>query len=345
MTQIGFIGLGIMGSRMAQNLLNEGVSVTVWNRSAEIAHTLKGAIVAESPAALAQTSDIVFTMLPHPEAVRAVAFGENGILSHMRPGSLWVDCSTTYPTFAREQAATAANHNINFIEAPVAGSKNQANDGVLVFFAGGTESDVETAQPFFDIMGTRTIHVGESGMGISLKIVINHLLGTSIAAFAEALALGKSLGLSQETLLNSLIGGPVVPPYMAGKKAKIAEGEFSAEFPSNGCKKTCTWSPRPPTKTTSPCPSLPPPMLNSNRQSSTAKAISTSPQYATLVDFSKSENPLKRRANIEGLCIKIAQNKRICSGHCRPRIRFQKRLRGSLASGRVTRDRSDIHGA
>lgn len=231
--KIGFVGLGIMGSRMAANLLNGGETLTVYNRSAEKATDLAklGATVAASPAAAAQDAEILITMLAHPEAVSAAALGADGFLGALPQGSLWIDCSTVHPSFAREMAAAAAAQGIRYLDAPVAGSKNQAMQGALVFFVGGDSADVAQATPYFEQMGSRVVHVGAHSQGIALKMVINHLLGTSMAAFAEALNLGVSLGITQDTLLNALIGGPVTPPYLATKKTMLASGDFDTEFP------------------------------------------------------------------------------------------------------------------
>lgn len=230
---IGFIGLGIMGSRMAGNLLQAGHTLIVHNRSQEKGKQLvaKGAIWAATPAAAAAQSDMIITMLPHPDAVTAVLTGEDGLLSGLQPGNLWIDSTTTHPSFARHLAKTAHASGIRFLEAPVAGSKNQAAGAQLVFFVGGEAADVAEATPLFEQMGQRVVHVGPHGMGISLKVVINHLLGTSMAAFAEALTLGQSLGLPREQLLNILVGGVVVPPYMGSKKEMLLADQYEPEFP------------------------------------------------------------------------------------------------------------------
>lgn len=231
---IGFIGTGIMGSRMAANLMSAGYQLNVHNRTPEKAQSLvqQGAQWAETPAAAAQNADVIITMLAHPVAVEAAALDDKtGFLQHLKPSTIWIDCSTVNPAFSRRMAAETQRCDGHFLDAPVAGSKNQAQDGHLVFFVGGDEATINTCQPLFDAMGKQVNHVGEQGMGISLKLVINHLLASSMMAFAEGLALGEALGLSQEMLLNSLIGSVVVPPYMAGKRGKIANGDYEAEFP------------------------------------------------------------------------------------------------------------------
>ena len=230
--KIGFIGLGIMGSRMAANLLKADVELVVHNRTQDKAAALleQGAAWADSPDAMA-TADIIFTMLAHPEAVADMALGPNGFLDHMQPNTLWVDCSTVNPSFAREMAAAAQARNIRYIDAPVAGTKPQAQNADLIFIVGGEASDLAEAKPYLERMGNRVVHVGKAGMGIALKVVVNNMLGASMAIFAESMALGEALGLSQETLLNVLVGGPVAPPFLAGKRPKIEEEDYDPQFP------------------------------------------------------------------------------------------------------------------
>jgi 3-hydroxyisobutyrate dehydrogenase-like beta-hydroxyacid dehydrogenase len=128
-------------------------------------------------------------------------------------------------------ASEAQTRNIRFLDAPVGGSKNQAEEGILVFLVGGNAADIEQARPFFEAMGSKILHVGENGMGTALKLVVNLQLGLSMAAFAEGLVLGESLGITQEMLLNVLVGGPVVAPFLAGKRAKLENHNYEAEFP------------------------------------------------------------------------------------------------------------------
>jgi 3-hydroxyisobutyrate dehydrogenase-like beta-hydroxyacid dehydrogenase len=230
--KIGFIGLGIMGSRMAANLQAQGHTLFVHNRTqAKAAFLLEqGATWAEHPAAAADV-DLLVTMLAHPEAVQTAALGEHGFLPALAPHTLWIDCSTVHPSFSRTMAQEAHKREVRLVDAPVTGSKQQAANGELVFFVGGNAGDVVQCQPVLEAMGRRVVHVGEQGMGTAAKMVINVLLGTAMATFAEAMAFGRSLGIAEETLLTILIGGPVVAPFLAGKQAKFASGDYSAEFP------------------------------------------------------------------------------------------------------------------
>jgi 3-hydroxyisobutyrate dehydrogenase-like beta-hydroxyacid dehydrogenase len=230
--KIGFIGLGIMGSRMAANLQKHGYSLVVFNRTRGKAQPLldQGAIFADSPAKLAEQVDVLFTMLAHPDAVEEAALGANGFLSHLKSNALWVDCSSVNPSFSKKMAAAAAGH-IRFIDAPVTGSAPVAADGKLIFWVGGDAADVEAIRPLLLSLGNKIVHVGGHGMGTSIKMVVNLLLGTGMAAFAEAMELGQGLGLSEKMLFDSLLGTPAVAPFLASKREKIESGEYEAEFP------------------------------------------------------------------------------------------------------------------
>jgi 3-hydroxyisobutyrate dehydrogenase-like beta-hydroxyacid dehydrogenase len=231
--KIGFIGLGIMGSRMAANLLEQGHDLVVYNRTKAKADALleKGATWANSPAEVGKQVKMLLTMLANPEAVAQMALGEAGFLSELAPGSYWVDCSTVHPSFSRQMAEEAYRRRVHFVDAPVAGTKGPAEQGALLFLIGGEKGDVETCRPLFDAMGRKAIHVGGNGMGTSLKMVFNLLLGEAMVAFSEAMVLGQSLGIPPEKLLDVLVGSAVVAPFLAGKRHKIEAADWDAEFP------------------------------------------------------------------------------------------------------------------
>ena len=237
---LGFVGLGIMGSRMAANLQKAGYDLVVHNRTEDKAGPLlaAGASWADTPAIVGHQVGTLFTMLGDPAAVEAMALGPDGFLDALAPGSLWVDCSTVNPSFSRQMAAAASQRPVRFIDAPVAGSKAPAAAGQLTFFVGGHPADVAEAKPYFDLMGQRLLHVGEHGMGTSLKIVFNAILAAGVAAFSEGLALGQSLGITQQTLLDVLLPSHVVPSVVAGKRGRIEADDFSdADFPLQWMRK------------------------------------------------------------------------------------------------------------
>src|SRR5712691_12095688 len=231
--KIGFIGLGIMGSRMAANLQKHGDSLVVFNRTRAKAKPLldKGASFAESPAKLAEQVDVLFTMLAHPDAVGQAALGANGFLNHLRSNALWIDCSSVNPSFSKKMAADAARREIRFVDAPVTGSAVPAAEATLIFWVGTDTADLERIRPLLLCMGNKIVHAGGHGMGTSMKMVVNLLLGTGMAAFAEAMALGEGLGLSAKILFDSLLGTPAVAPFLTAKREKIESGNYEAEFP------------------------------------------------------------------------------------------------------------------
>jgi 3-hydroxyisobutyrate dehydrogenase/glyoxylate/succinic semialdehyde reductase len=232
--KIGFIGLGIMGSRMAANLLKHGHALVVYNRTADKAQELiaLGAEWAASPAALAAQADIIFTMLAHPAAVREAALGPDGFLSALGPQRLWVDCSTVDPAFSKEMAGQARALGVRFLDAPVTGSKGPAAGATLVFWVGGAAADLESCRQFLEGMGSRIVHCGGPGAGTSLKMVMNQLLGTGMAAFAEAMVLGEALALPRQKLFEALLGSPAVAPFVALKRERIEQGAYEpADFP------------------------------------------------------------------------------------------------------------------
>jgi 3-hydroxyisobutyrate dehydrogenase/glyoxylate/succinic semialdehyde reductase len=170
-------------------------------------------------------------MLAHPDAVEQAALGRNGFLNHLKPNALWVDCSSVNPSFSKKMATAAAARQIRFVDAPVTGSAPVAAEAKLVFWVGADTADLERIRPLLLCMGNKIVHAGGHGMGTSMKMVINLLLGNAMAAFAEAMALGEGLGLSQRLLFDSLLGTPAVAPFLASKREKIESGNYEAEFP------------------------------------------------------------------------------------------------------------------
>src|SRR6202049_1048534 len=231
--KIGFIGLGIMGSRMAANLQKHGYSLVLFNRTRAKAEPLLGpcGTFSDSPAKVAEQVDILFTMLAQPDVVEQAALGRNGFLGNLKPNALWVDCSSVNPSFSKKMAAQAAQREVHFVDAPVTGSAPVAADAKLVFWVGADGADLEKIRPLLLCMGNKIVYAGGHGTGTSMKMVINLLLGNAMAAFAEAMALGEGLGLSQKILFDSLLGTPAVAPFLASKREKIESGNYEAEFP------------------------------------------------------------------------------------------------------------------
>lgn len=231
--KIGFIGLGIMGSRMAANLLDSGYDLTVHNRTRDKAATLleKGVHWADDYKSTANEVDVLITMLSTPEIVREAALGPEGFLSGLKEGSIWLNCSTVNPSFTKEMARFAAEYGIIYIDGPVAGTKGPAEKGELVFLLGGDKEAAGRIEPLLEIMGKKTIFLGEVGNGSNMKMLINLLLAQSMLAFSEAMVLGKKMGLENDTLFNVLLNVPVTAPFLSLVRDKMEKNDYEANFP------------------------------------------------------------------------------------------------------------------
>ncbi|MHB8853028.1 MAG: NAD(P)-dependent oxidoreductase [Ignavibacteriaceae bacterium] len=231
--KIGFVGLGLMGSRMANNLIHKENQLFVYNRTKGKAKSLidNGAVISNSIPELASQAEVVITMLSEPGVVIEAALGENGFLKHLKKRSVWIDCSTVNPSFSKAMAEEAKKNEVRFLDAPVSGTILPAEKGELTFLIGGEKNDVEFCRPLFEAMGKKILYLGENGKGTSMKMVINLLLGQAMVAFSEGLLLGESLGISKEQLMEIILGGPVVAPFLSGKKDKLLKNNFETEFP------------------------------------------------------------------------------------------------------------------
>ena len=229
---LAFLGLGIMGSRMATNLAKAGHKVKVWNRTMEKATNLAsvGCEPAATPKEAVQGMRIVVTMLADPQALADVALRQ-GMLDAMDKGALWIDSSTVDPSTSRRMAEEANARGIRFLDAPVSGSSGAAANAKLVFFAGGEATDLESARAILEAMGSRIVHAGPQGAGASLKLVNNLFLAQAQAAWSEALGLAEKFGLSQETVHEAILPTHVAPAFLGFKRTKIENREWSAEFP------------------------------------------------------------------------------------------------------------------
>ncbi|MBL7212248.1 MAG: NAD(P)-dependent oxidoreductase [Desulfobacteraceae bacterium] len=230
---VTFIGLGIMGSRMAKNLLKNKVKLTVFNRSDAPVKELKGlgATGAESYQGAVTDADVVFTMLSTPEVVEQIVIGENGFISEMKANAIWVDCSTVNPSFSLTENKIAEKNNVRFLDAPVAGTKPHAENAELVFFAGGSKEDLENVESLFNFMGSKVVHVGEVGKGSSFKMLVNSLLAQSMLIFSETLLFGQKMGLSKDFLLDTLPNLVVSAPFTKAKAELIRADDYDVQFP------------------------------------------------------------------------------------------------------------------
>ena len=230
---IGFIGLGLMGSRMAGHVQAAHGALVVHNRTRDkaAASIEGGAAWKESPRAVGEAVDIVITMLADPGAVEAVALGGDGLLAGMKENALWIDCTTVNPSFTRRMAAAAAEARVRFVDAPVAGSTVPAEKGELVVFVGGSGDDVMEARPLLEPFAKVVHHMGATGMGSAMKMVNNTFLGYAMAGFSEAVNLGRHLGIDEQAIHDIIVGGPLIAPFISLKKPRIDGDDYSPQFP------------------------------------------------------------------------------------------------------------------
>lgn len=200
--KIAFIGLGNMGGAMAHNLLKAGQEVYGFDLSEKALQAFQaaGGLVAESPQAAAQHADVVISMLPAAKHVREVYLGENGVLAVLKAGSLCIDSSTIDPKTIQDLAHVAQDKGIQMCDAPVSGGTIGAQAGTLTFMVGADQTTFDRAQPILAYMGKNTVHCGQVGAGQIAKICNNLILGISMAAVAEGMALGAKLGIDAQAL-------------------------------------------------------------------------------------------------------------------------------------------------
>ena len=233
MKKYGFLGLGIMGQAMAANLLKAGLSVTVWNRTADKCASLinNGAAYQETPAKVVASCDITFAMVSDPAAARELCFGTQGVLHGITTGKGYIDISTVDPHTSMEISLAITNKGGSFLEAPVSGSKKPAEDGTLVFLCAGDESLYHASMPALEIMGKKSFYLGDTGSGARMKLVINMIMGTVMTAFAEGLSLGKKSGLKMSNILDVLDQGVIANQMFRLKGPMMTEGHFPTAFP------------------------------------------------------------------------------------------------------------------
>jgi 3-hydroxyisobutyrate dehydrogenase-like beta-hydroxyacid dehydrogenase len=216
MANLGFVGLGVMGSRMAKRLLDAGHSVTGYNRTQSKAQWLLDAGMkwGETPRAVAQASEIIFSMVTNTEALKSVALGPDGVIAGLGPGKTYIDMSTVSPAASREIAAQVAAKDAQMLDAPVSGSVSTLEEGKLSIMVGGDRAACDRARPILEAIGPKVTHVGGNGLAVSMKIATNLSLAVQMLAFSEGVLLAEKSGIQRETavevLLNSVIASPMV---------------------------------------------------------------------------------------------------------------------------------------
>ena len=230
--RVGWIGTGVMGGPMAGHLLASGYPLTVFNRTKSKAQALlsKGARWAETPSALAEKSDIIFSIVGFPEDVRETYLGPNGVLQTAKSGQLIVDMTTSSPSLAREIAEEAAKKGVCALDAPVSGGQSGAESGKLTIFVGGEKTGFERALPLFQKLGKTVTWLGLAGSGQHCKMINQILIAGNMLALAEAVTYASQCGLNAETAVEAVSQGAAGSWCLANLGPRILRHDYAAGF-------------------------------------------------------------------------------------------------------------------
>jgi 3-hydroxyisobutyrate dehydrogenase len=236
-TKVAILGTGIMGAAMARNLLAEGMEVSAWNRSREKAEPLRedGAEVADSPADAARGADFLLTMLADADVVEEAVAGD--VLPSLAEGGVWLQMSTVGEDGTKRLAEMANERGVDFVDAPVLGTRQPAEQGQLVVLASGPEEVRERSQQIFDAVGSKTVWLGEAGAGSRLKLVVNNWIVGLLGVLAETVALARSTGVDPARFLETIEGGPLGLPYAQLKGNMMIEEDFPTSFSARLARK------------------------------------------------------------------------------------------------------------
>ena len=231
--KLGFIGLGNMGSRIAQRLLDYGYQLSVYDLDPAKAQAIvaKGGGAAKSVFELAHTADVVLSCLTNDEAVRSVYPGPAGVFAGARPGTVVLEMSTISPESSRELHRRGAPGGIEVLDVAISGSTPAAEQGILTLLVGGSQELFAAAEPIFRVVAKQYFLLGGPGSGTTMKLVVNTLLGLGMQAIAAAVVLGEKGGLDRKRLLEVLSRTAVISPAHVGKLVRIAINDYSPQFP------------------------------------------------------------------------------------------------------------------
>jgi 3-hydroxyisobutyrate dehydrogenase len=233
-TAVAVIGAGIMGSAMARNLVAAGLTTRVWDRAASATGPLAdaGAVVAASARDAVRDAGVVITMLPTAGAVESVVF-DGGVAGAFAGGCVWAQMGTigVEATLRIRDRLAAQRPGVMFVDAPVSGSKGPAEQGQLLILASGPAAAADVVRPVFEVIGRKTVWLGEAGRGSQVKLVVNAYLSILIEGVAETMELADRLGIGHQQLAEVIEGGPLDAPLADAKFHKMDRGDFAAEFP------------------------------------------------------------------------------------------------------------------
>jgi 3-hydroxyisobutyrate dehydrogenase len=230
--KVSVLGLGIMGAGMASQLVAKGFEVTVWNRDPVKTARLAGmgARVAATPAGAASNADLVIAMLAEDQASRSVWSGPRGALAAMRRDAIAIESSTLTIEWVRELAADAQARGVGFLDAPVTGSKAQAESGMLSFLVGGPAALLERARPVLAAMAGSIAHLGPTGSGATMKLINNFLCGVQVASLAEAMAMAERSGLDVRQAAAVLSAGSPGSPLVKIVAQRMLDRAYEPNF-------------------------------------------------------------------------------------------------------------------
>jgi 3-hydroxyisobutyrate dehydrogenase len=237
MTEIAVLGTGIMGAPMVRNLLAAGFGVRVWNRTTEKATPLAddGATVADSPGEAASGADLLLTMLADADTVAEAASG--GAIDSLSEGAVWIQTSTVGIEGNERLAHLAADRGVTYVDAPVLGTKEPAEQGQLVVLASGPDEAEERCAPVFDAIGAKYTWLGEAGAGSRLKLVVNNWITGLLGLLGETISLARATGVDPRSFLDTIQGGPLDAPYAQTKGGMMLQGEYPPSFTAELARK------------------------------------------------------------------------------------------------------------
>jgi 3-hydroxyisobutyrate dehydrogenase-like beta-hydroxyacid dehydrogenase len=229
---ISYLGLGTMGAGMASNLLKAGYKLTVWNRSAEKCKPFarKGARLAESPADAIRDTDLVIYMLSNDQAVEEVVFGANGILSGIKEGQIAMDMSTVLPATSLREQQAYSKRGVDFLDAPVFGSKNESAEAKLWIMAAGNKAIFEKVKPVLTKLGQTVHYFGKNGNATAMKLVGNLIVALELEALSEGLVLARKAGLDLSTVMEVVKVADFRSPLLVSNGQNILKRDFSTSF-------------------------------------------------------------------------------------------------------------------
>ena len=230
--RISYLGLGTMGSGMASNLLKAGYELTVWNRSVEKCEPFarKGARVADTPADAVCDVDIVMYCLSNDQAVEEVVFGAKGILSRIKAGQIAIDMSTVLPATSLREQEAYVKRGVDFLDAPVFGSKKESADAKLWIMAAGNKAIFEKVKPILEQLGQTVHYFGKNGNAAAMKLVGNLIVALEMEALAEGLVLAQKAGLELNTVMEVVKVADFRSPLLVSNGQNILKRDFSTSF-------------------------------------------------------------------------------------------------------------------